>query len=279
LAAEKTFLTGTALAFGLCTKARHSTHPGQTAMSLAESSSPQKPLEYHRKKGSFMIAIASQNPLSSFRVESASDRSAATLQSNTALDDFVSRLRNHDSQAFEDLVNRYTARLYTAAKRMLKNADDAADAVQDAFVMAYLSIHKFRGRSSIFTWLYRILVNNCLMQIRSGFRRRQVAIDSAALDAGCSRNAPAMSDSEESEAERFSDELKALVLECVYELPSDHRQIILLRDYQGLSTNKTAAMLGLSLSATKTRLHRARQALRAIVELSLPGVDSSRIVA
>lgn len=169
---------------------------------------------------------------------------------------------------FEAFVGDYSGRLLAVARRFLRCEEDAADAVQDAFVSALATRNAFQGGSTVYTWLYRILVNACLMKIRSQPRATIVAFDELLPtfdDNGCHRQSVAAS-SERAEDRLEREELRAAVRDCINQLPDDYRTILLLRDIEEFDTDQTAELLDLSRAAVKTRLHRARQALRTLLE-------------
>jgi RNA polymerase sigma-70 factor, ECF subfamily len=160
-----------------------------------------------------------------------------------------------------------TPKLLSVAKRFLRNEDDAADAVQDTFVSALTSIDKFRGESSVYTWLYRILVNVCLMSLRSSTRSKCVSFEYLSqLCDGREFREPATSLADLPEAQLENEYLVKHVRECVDQLPADYRNIILLRDIEQFDTDETSRLLRVSRGVVKTRLHRARRALRAMIE-------------
>jgi RNA polymerase sigma-70 factor, ECF subfamily len=169
----------------------------------------------------------------------------------------VSRLLEHDRAVCEQMVRDNSERLLAVARRVLKHEEDAADAVQDAFSAAFSSLGGFRAQSQISTWLYRIVLNVCLMRLRSKKRRQTVSLDSC-LDSA-TRSTP------ESD-QLIRSEIRGKVRESIELLPDDYRAIILLRDIEQIDTDNTATILGLSRSATKTRLHRARRALKAVLQ-------------
>lgn len=193
-------------------------------------------------------------------------------------DPLVERLQQGDSQAFDSLVQEYSPRLQAVARRMLTHPEDAADAVQDTFLLAYVSIHRFRGGSGIFTWLYRILVNNCLMKLRARGGRKVLSLESLNRGAGHDgdRCWPIQRLAEPRENRVEQAEARALVRSCIERLPPEHRTIIQLRDIQRLSTEQAAGVLQITCGAAKTRLHRARQALRKLLEAA--GGDAALFV-
>jgi RNA polymerase sigma-70 factor (ECF subfamily) len=178
------------------------------------------------------------------------------------------RLRAGDEQAYECLVRRYSGRMLAVAQRYLGCSDDSADAVQEAFIAAYNAMPAFAGNSSLATWLHRIVVNVCLMKLRWRSRRRTVPIDDLLPqfdEAG--RHARPVAPWPEQACNRLSRaETQAQVRTCIDMLPDDYRSILLIRDIDQLDTEETAELLGISIPAVKTRLHRARQALRTLLD-------------
>ena len=169
--------------------------------------------------------------------------------------ELVARLRAADEGAFESLVRAHSGALMTVARRFLGDTDDAADAIQDAFVSAFKAMPAFEGGSRLRTWLHRITVNACLMKLRSRKRGRVVPLDNAAPPTGRA------DDDVLNRAETVG-----RVRACIDQLPPAYRAVILLRDIEGVGTGDTADRLGTNEGAVKVRLHRARQALRALVE-------------
>ena len=189
---------------------------------------------------------------------------------DTTWDDdlLVSRLRAKDDRAFEMLLRRHMARLLSVARRFLKNEEDARDAVQDAFVSAFRNIESFQSGSKLSTWLHRIVVNAALMKLRT--RRRH---PEEGIDALLPRFQPDGHQVEESvdwsanaEEAVAREETRALVRRSIDRLPETYRVVLLMRDIEEMSTDETARALGITTAAAKVRLHRARQALRTLLD-------------
>jgi RNA polymerase sigma-70 factor (ECF subfamily) len=178
------------------------------------------------------------------------------------------RLQAGDGRAFEILISRYGGRMLATARRFFRAQQDAADAVQDAYLAAFKSISTFKGDSQLGTWLYRIVVNVCLMRRRSQLRRPTVAIDSLLpeFDATGHHRQPLSSINRSPSDLLATEELRQQVRDCVDQLPDPYREVLILRDIEQLDTEATAAMLGVPSGVVKTRLHRARQALRTLLE-------------
>jgi RNA polymerase sigma-70 factor (ECF subfamily) len=165
-------------------------------------------------------------------------------------------------------VRAHGGKLLAVARRMLRHEEDARDAVQEAFVSAFRSIDRFEGGARLSTWLHRIVVNAALMRLRTRRRKPEGSIEDLLpgfLEDGHQAQ-PAQPWREVPEDAVEGAELRRLVLEKIHELPEGHRNVLLLRDIEGLDTDEAAQALGIAPGAVKTRLHRARQALRGLLE-------------
>ena len=168
---------------------------------------------------------------------------------------------SHDSELdISQIVEEYADFAYNVAYRMLRNVEDAEDAVQEAFISAYRAFDRFKGQSKVSTWLYRIVVNACLMKIRKEKSRANYLVetgynDDIFKDWG---NNP--------EQAAIDGELRDVVEGGLARLSPDLRAAIVLRDVQGVSTEEGAEAMGLSISAFKSRLHRGRMLLRRHID-------------
>jgi RNA polymerase sigma-70 factor, ECF subfamily len=182
--------------------------------------------------------------------------------------DLLSRLCAGEESAFDELVRLAGGRMLAVARRMLSNEDDAGDAVQDAFLSAFKSLDRFDGRSQLTTWLHRITVNACLMKIRSQRRRPEKPLDDLLpqFEADGHQKNPSRPWKPPSEGGIQTRDTCTLVRAKIDELPTQYREILLLRDIEELDTEETAGLLGMTEAAVKTRLHRARQALRTLLD-------------
>jgi RNA polymerase sigma-70 factor (ECF subfamily) len=158
--------------------------------------------------------------------------------------------------------------MLATARRFFRGEQDAADAVQDAYLAAFKAISTFRGKSQLGTWLHRIVVNVCLMRRRSQDRRPTVPIDLLLPEFDSTghhrRTVPSISRSPSDLL--ATEELRHQVRDCIDRLPDPYRDVLILRDIEQLDTEATAATLGVPPGAVKTRLHRARQGLRTLLE-------------
>ena len=196
------------------------------------------------------------------------DRMPTERESAAAEKSLVARLRARDDSAFEELVRAYGGRLLATATRILGNPEDARDAVQDAFLSAFRAIDSFAGESRASTWLHRIVINASLMKLRSRARKPEESIEAHLpkfLDNGHFQTPPAEW-KEPADVLIQRRETRDLVREFIDRLPEAYRTVLLLRDIEELDTEETARVLEISTNAVKTRLHRARQALRTLLD-------------
>jgi RNA polymerase sigma-70 factor (ECF subfamily) len=182
--------------------------------------------------------------------------------------DLVARIRTGDELAYETLVRRHGGAMLACARRFLGCDEDSADAVQDAFLSAFQAINTFAGNARLGTWLHRIVVNHCLMKLRKRKRRRTVRIDDLlpTFDETGHHTRSVTPWTQHPEEQLSQAETREQVRACIDRLPMPYRAVILLRDIEELDTDQTAEMLRISRPAVKTRLHRARQALRTLLE-------------
>lgn len=177
----------------------------------------------------------------------------------------IERIQDGDRAAFNQLVLKYRNRVMGIAARMVGDRAEAEDLAQDVFVKAYHALDGFHGDALFSTWLYRITANSCLNHRK---RRRREA--TTALD-GPAPTAPDGAANPQSLLERK--ELKLLLEKAIQALPQDQRLVLILRDIEGLSYEEIADSTGLELGTVRSRLHRARSALRMTIrpKVSLNG--------
>jgi RNA polymerase sigma-70 factor (ECF subfamily) len=173
--------------------------------------------------------------------------------------ELLEAVRSGSSEALEALLHRHEARLYRFARRLCRQREDAEDVLQDSLLAAARSLSGFRGASSIGTWLYAIARSFCIKKRRrSVFAPVEVSLDTQAPLAARGLADPARRPDEALEAAR----LEAALQRAIAALDRPYREVLLLRDVEGLSAAEVAEVTGLSVPAVKTRLHRARGRLR-----------------
>jgi RNA polymerase sigma-70 factor (ECF subfamily) len=172
--------------------------------------------------------------------------------------ELVGSAKSGDRQAFDELVRRTFVDTFTLARRLTGNEEDARDVVQDAYLRAWKGIGKFRGDAAFSTWLYRITANAAASSVQRGRRHRAepFADDFEPVD-----NRAENMVSQGAESAETLDRIAA----ALDELPAQLRSVVVLKDVYGLSHEAIADELGISVSAAKVRLHRARRKLRDVL--------------
>ena len=177
------------------------------------------------------------------------------------------------AEDLEGVVHAFGARLLRTARRILHNEEDARDAVQDALLLAVRSIDGFRGGACLSSWLHRIAINAALTKLRARRRVRERPIEDLlpGFRPDGEHREPIHPWVDPGNATLERQELQDLVRATIALLPEDYRIVLSLRDLEGLNTRETAELLGTSVDTVKTRLHRARQALRTLLDPHLRG--------
>jgi RNA polymerase sigma-70 factor, ECF subfamily len=177
-------------------------------------------------------------------------------------EELVRLAQSADTRAFDELVARYRDRVYRLSFKILRHEEDAAESLQDAFLSAYRGLKNFKAESTFSTWLYRIATNAALMKYRKR-RAGHVSLEQSQSADGEAEPLQLEDWSAKPVEELLNDELREVMSRGVELLPEDLRTVFLLRDDQGLSNAEVSEALDLSIAAVKSRLHRARLALRA----------------
>src|SRR5688572_23754806 len=174
-------------------------------------------------------------------------------------EEVVQKVLSGDQSLFELLMRRHNQRLYRAVRSILKNAAEAEDVMQQAYVNAYTHLSQFSGEAKFSTWLLRIATNEAFARLR---RRGLILIESECGEPCEEPIRQSTTTSPTPEAETLNRELQAVLEEQILALPANYRAIFIFREVEGLSTAETAESLGLTEDVVKTRLHRARIMLR-----------------
>jgi RNA polymerase sigma-70 factor, ECF subfamily len=176
--------------------------------------------------------------------------------------ELVSRAQSGDNEAFAELVGRYQNKIYRLARNITQSNEDAEDVLQETFLKAYSHLDGFQRNSKFYTWIVRIAVNESLMKLRKRKSDRTVPLDEP-LDTGEESVAREIAVWDDNPEQRYSrEEMQEILDEAVDSLKPDFRTVFVLRDIEELSTEETAEALGISIPAVKSRLLRARLALR-----------------
>lgn len=174
----------------------------------------------------------------------------------------VAKAKAGDSSAFSELVEHYERRVFRMAKQITQNEEDAEDVLQETFLKAYSHLEDFQGNSKFYTWLVRIAVNEALMKLRKRRSDKTVPLDDP-IDTGEDVVVREIAVWEDDPEQRYSrEELGGILDDAIQSLKPAYRTVFVLRDIEELSIEETAEALGLSISAVKSRLLRARLQLR-----------------
>ncbi|MCL4243844.1 MAG: sigma-70 family RNA polymerase sigma factor [Candidatus Dadabacteria bacterium] len=173
---------------------------------------------------------------------------------------------NRDEDAFGELVNRYADRIYRIALRITRDPSEAEDVLQDVFVILTSKAGTFRMESRFSTWLYRVALNSSYMRIRT---KKKITTNESSLDgyapydeSGFLRDVADRDFSGRPDSELMSREALDMIRDSINELPEQYKDVFHLRHEEGLSDLEAAEVLGISVSAAKSRIHRARLFLR-----------------
>lgn len=175
--------------------------------------------------------------------------------------ELVLEIKKGDESAFQEVMSRYTQKVYNLAIRLTRNQEDAEEILQDVFVTVYKKINSFEGKSAFSSWLYRVTANTAFMKLRK--RKQSDSISFEEVSPTIRDNWVGKSP-EDSDTDYMSirHELREIIQRAVERLPEEYRNIFVLRDIDGLSNEEVAETLALSVPAVKSRLHRARLILR-----------------
>lgn len=174
----------------------------------------------------------------------------------------VEQFKRGDISAYEELLERYESKVFNMAMRFTRNQEDAEEVLQDVFSTLYRKVDGFQGKSAFSSWLYRIVVNAAFMKLRKRKQNQTISIEDLApavrqycLD--CDAMVSTRSDSLS-----MNRELRDIIQGAINRLPEQYRAVFVLRDIDGMSNQEVGEMLGLSIPAVKSRLHRSRLMLR-----------------
>lgn len=194
---------------------------------------------------------------------------------NLFLDDgnLVRRSQRGDPEAMSCLIVKYQDRIYNSILKICANQDDAAELTQDTFVKVLESINTFRGQSGFYTWLFRVAVNLTLNHCRKRFKLSPVSLDGSNESSGKEREhlAALLADPSQTDPARIvqQKELVQVLLDLIARMNEEHRVVLVLRDIEQMSYSQIAEVLQVETGTVKSRLCRARAALRELMETVL----------
>jgi len=177
----------------------------------------------------------------------------------------IERFRAGDAAAFEELVRAYQDRIYNLCRYMLENDHDAEDAAQDVFIKAFRALHRFQPGAALYTWLYRIAVNTCLDRKRKPFFLSLFKAGGKDDEGGIEYDIPSDSPSPEKLLE--SSRISQAIHDALRRISPKLRTVIVLKELEGLSYGEIAEVLDISEGTVKSRISRAREELRQLLEI------------
>jgi RNA polymerase sigma-70 factor (ECF subfamily) len=176
----------------------------------------------------------------------------------------VVRVQKGDKRAFDLLVLKYQQKVHSIVGRFVRDTDEVADVVQESLIKAYRAIPNFRGDSQFYTWLYRIAVNTAKNYLVSR-SRRPPSSDIDVADAEYYSGSDYLKDLGSPENNLFRDELEAVIIKTIADLPEDLRTALTLREYEGLSYEGISEIMDCPVGTIRSRIFRAREAIDAHV--------------
>ncbi len=228
--------------------------------------------------------MSSDTPSIRARAQSEKRSPGETESGDNAIDTaLVQRFAKGDESAFTELVNRYRGRIYGLTLNLLHNAADAEEITQDTFIRAYRGLSRFRGDSSLSTWLHRIALNLARNRYWYFFRRRRqhwMSLDRPLSEESEATFADLVAASDHDPAqETVTGEFTALVAACMERLDHKHREILIMRNVLDLSYEEIARALGINVGTVKSRIARAREYLRSLLTELCPDLKPALTLA
>lgn len=183
----------------------------------------------------------------------------------------IERVKVGDHKAFESIFNRYVNKVYQQAFRLVGNACDVEDVVQEVFLLAYRKAKTFQGRSEFSTWLYRLTINASLTKLRQRRREKEVSLDDYLphFSEDGHHLIPVVDWSLDVDKLVAGNEINRIIREAIDQLPPKDRAVLIMSDLEDMSNREIGEALGLTIQAVKARLHRARLLLRGKLSASL----------
>jgi RNA polymerase sigma-70 factor, ECF subfamily len=185
-----------------------------------------------------------------------------TIQEDAIDNELIKRFRAGCMMSFEELTQRYETKAHNLAMRLTRNAEDAEEVLQDVFVTVYRKIDGFEGKAKFSSWLYRITVNAAFMKLRKRRQDHSVSLDEMLPQLQNQAISQPTAFGARTESRAMHNEIRETLEAAIGKLPDDYRAVFVLRDVDGLSNKEVGEILGLSVPAVKSRLHRSRLMLR-----------------
>lgn len=178
----------------------------------------------------------------------------------------VQRVQGGEVAVFDVLIRKYRERLYSVIYNLTSNREDSADLTQEVFIKAFRSISKFKGKSSFFTWLYRIAVNTTISHLKKNKFRRFFSFDTIQEEGASSEVLDLLCSKAGSDKSTFLKELQEKLNEALQTLSIPHRTVIILHEVESLSHQEIARIVKCSEGTVRSRLHYAKQQLQGLLK-------------
>ncbi len=178
----------------------------------------------------------------------------------------VTSVQNGDAQAFDALMRKYRERIYSIVYNITANREDAADLTQESFIRAYTSIGRFKGKSSFFTWLYRIAVNTTLSHVKRHRMRRFFSFDNINEEMAPTEIVECLAQRHAGDRSAGLAELQEKLNEALQKLSPKHRTVVILFEIEGLNHQEIAQIMKTSEGTVRSRLHYAKQELQSFLQ-------------
>ena len=175
----------------------------------------------------------------------------------------VQKVQDGDVDAFDELVTKYRERIYSVVYNLTSNREDASDLTQDAFIKAFQSVGRFKGKSSFFTWLYRIALNTTLTHLRKNKLRRFFSFEKMSEEDHSAGFIEQLKTDSDSDKNTLMSELQEKLNDAFQKLSVKHRTVVTLYEIDGLSHKEIAEIVGTTVGTVRSRLHYAKQFLQA----------------
>lgn len=175
--------------------------------------------------------------------------------------DLIEEFRAGEQTSFEELLSRYSNKVFSLASRLTRNTEDAEEVLQDVFVTVHRKIASFEGKSSFSSWLYRVTVNAAFMKLRKRRQDLSVPLEDV-IQQSYSVAALKSPESAFVDAQSIRNQMLEALESAIRKLPDDYRPVFILRDVDGLTSREVSKILDLTVPAVKSRLHRSRLMLR-----------------
>lgn len=176
----------------------------------------------------------------------------------------ISKAKEGDKKAFEEIISLYEKKVFSTIYYMVKNENEVEDIAQEVFVKIYRNLKNFKEESSLYTWIYRITINVCIDELKK--KKNVVYIDEKIETADGEMEMQLEDTAKGPEHLAEDEELKRKITNCIRKLPIDQRTMIILRDIKGFTYMEIAEMTKINLGTVKSKINRARTALKQILE-------------